>query len=87
MPDKSFLRVSAEAVAVGILLILFAWISIAILHATGIGTVETPSQCDRWNDKYIMEISLFLSGFMFHMFFQYAGLNKMYVDDYVKNFS
>ena len=31
-----------------------------------------------WNEKYVMEISLFFTGFIAHLSFEYIGLNKWY---------
>lgn len=40
--------------------------------------VKLPSQCKDWNRYYIMELSLFFTGFFLHLLWEYMGLNKWY---------
>lgn len=79
---KSFVTVSIEAAVVGILLILFVYLSRNILIMAGWPIKDLPLVCQNWNDTNIMEATLFTAGFLFHMVFEYSGLNKMYVDNY-----
>jgi multisubunit Na+/H+ antiporter MnhE subunit len=37
-----------------------------------------PDVCKNWNKNYIMEINLFLIGFIAHMLFEMIGANKWY---------
>jgi len=39
---------------------------------------DLPAVCKRWNKNHIMEISLFLTGFLIHIISEYAGVNKWY---------
>lgn len=79
---KSIFVIGAEAVFVGILLIIFVFISQFILKALGWPMSNMPEVCKGWNSTHIMEATLFLAGFLFHSVFEYAGLNKKYVDNY-----
>ena len=40
--------------------------------------VDLPPVCKDWNKNYIMEISLFLTGFLTHLAFEFMGANKWY---------
>jgi len=40
--------------------------------------VDLPPICKSWNKYYAMEVSLFLTGVIAHLFFEFTGLNKMY---------
>ena len=39
---------------------------------------DLPSVCKDWNKKYAMEISLFFTGFLTHLLFEFLRLNKWY---------
>ena len=39
---------------------------------------KVPSQCKDWNKNYVMEWSLFLTGFAIHIICEYMGINKWY---------
>jgi len=39
---------------------------------------DLPELCKDWNKFYVMEISLFLTGFTLHLLFEVLGLNKYY---------
>ena len=67
-----------EGIIVGLLLIIFTYIAASIVHFMGLKPV-LPSICDSWNKNYVMEVTLFLSGFLFHIFFEISGFNKKYV--------
>jgi hypothetical protein len=70
-------RVLVEAIIVGIALIPFTYIAgfLAKLVTT---KPNLPEICDEWNENYIMEVNLFLAGFLFHITFEVLGLNKWY---------
>jgi len=40
--------------------------------------VELPPVCDDWNKNYVMEINLFLTGFIVHLLCEISGVNKWY---------
>ena len=39
---------------------------------------NSPKTSRDWNKNHIMEISLFLTGFLVHIFCEYSGINKWY---------
>ena len=41
-------------------------------------SVDLPKGCREWNKNHIMEISLFLTGFIAHIIFELFGLNNWY---------
>jgi len=82
MSSKNVLLVVQESIAVGLFLILFIYVAQFILRIVKYPTVATPAECKRWNKTYIMEATAFLAGFLFHMVFEYAGINKWYVKNY-----
>ena len=82
MTPKKFNTVLLEGVVVGILLILFVYVSSYLLKLVGQDNLNLPEICKTWNKHYIMEKTIFLSGLLFHLSFEYTGLNKWYVDSY-----
>jgi len=81
---KSFSTVLLESIFVGVVLILFTYIASFLLRLFNYPKKSLPEICSEWNDFYVMEVSLFVAGFLFHMFFEYTNLNKWYVDNYYK---
>jgi hypothetical protein len=80
---KSFTTVFIEACVVGLLLIPFTYLAGYIAKPL-LKKPSLPDICGTWNKYRVMEINLFVAGFLFHMFFEYTGLNKKYVDNYYK---
>tara|TARA_Y100000768_G_C23682980_1_gene543169 strand:- start:267 stop:500 length:234 start_codon:yes stop_codon:yes gene_type:complete len=39
---------------------------------------STKSACKNWNKNHVMEIALFLTGFVLHITCEYTGLNRWY---------
>lgn len=68
---KSYMRIFSEASIVGICLILLVMI------------IQNFAKYipDLFNDNKFIEI-LFISGFLFHILFEYTGLNLWYAKDY-----
>ena len=56
-----------EAVAVGVLVLVVGSIVSFILGR--LMSVDLPKACREWNKNYIMELSLFLTGFFTHIIF------------------
>ena len=83
MPSKSFLKIVIESIVVGILLIpitiIAGWLVTAIVNKPSL-----PEVCATWNKHNIMEINLFVAGFLFHMISEYSGLNNWYCKNYFK---
>ena len=65
-----------EAVFVGVALIVVGSIVGGIIAY--ILSTDLPKVCKNWNKYHVMEISLFLSGFLLHILCEISGLNKWY---------
>ncbi len=70
------LRVIKEATFVGILTALIGYVASALVKPYF--KVDLPEICKSWNKKHLMEISLFATGFLLHIFLEFTGLNKTY---------
>jgi len=81
MSTKSFQTVLLEAVLVGLLLIPFTFIA-GIISKVVTKKPSLPEICKSWNQFYIMEVTLIIAGILFHLVFEYLGINKRYVDSY-----
>ena len=42
---------------------------------------KLPKICKTWNKNHLMEIILFLTGFLLHIIFEYMRLNKWYCNN------
>lgn len=69
------IRLFVEAVVVGISVAL-AGVVVTLLGKNK--QKKLPAECRNWNENYIMEITLFLIGFMLHLFFEFTGVNSWY---------
>lgn len=70
------LRVIKEATFVGILTALAGYVASALVKPYF--KIDLPEICKSWNKNHLMEISLFATGFILHIFLEFAGLNKTY---------
>ena len=70
------MKLLIEALVVGISTIIMGTIISYLLGNTF--KVDLPPVCKDWNKNYIMEISLFLTGFLSHILFEFIGANKWY---------
>ena len=70
------MMVLIEAVVVGIVVVIMGTIVSYLLG--NFFKVDLPPVCDDWNKNYVMEISLFLTGVVSHLFFEFLGINKWY---------
>jgi hypothetical protein len=69
-------RVFKEAIFCGIMVLLAAY---AIKHVVKpYFKVDLPEICERWNEKHVFEVSMFLTGFFLHLFLEFTGVNKSY---------
>ena len=70
------MKLLKEAVVVGI-----ATVVIGTLVGFVMGklfSMNLPAICKKWNKNNIMEITLFLTGFLLHIICEYTGINKWY---------
>jgi len=65
-----------EAIVVGILTVVFG--NFAGFVVSPFLKVNLPVVCSNWNQFYAMEMSLFLTGFLLHLFCEFSGINKWY---------
>jgi len=65
-----------EAVFVGAAIVVVGTL-VAGLFSYG-SKSDLPPVCKDWNKNYVMEMSLFFTGFVSHLLFEAAGLNKWY---------
>jgi hypothetical protein len=71
-----FPRVFIEACIVGLLVMLIGSIVSKLLKPYF--KVTLPEICKKWNKKHIMEVSLFMTGFVLHIILEVTGINKEY---------
>lgn len=63
-----------EAVVVGVVLVFATYLSVALTKR-----IVPPVEEGEFFNKYrVMEISIFVAGFLTHIFFEKSGLNKAY---------
>ena len=74
-------RVLFEACIVGLLMIPAVYISGFVSRMITFKP-SLPDICKKWNENYIMEVNLFLAGFLFHIVAEYSGLNRWYCQNY-----
>ena len=65
-----------EAIFVGVVIVIVGTL-VAGLFSYGFKS-DLPPVCKDWNKNYVMEMSLFFTGFVSHLFFEIVGLNKWY---------
>lgn len=76
MDGKGYLMLVGQAAGCGLLVVVLGYI-IGYFTKPYFG-VALPEICSKWNDKYVMEVNLFLIGFVAHLFFEFTGLNHWY---------
>lgn len=73
-----YMNVFVEAVVVGIATVIMGTLVSQVIRLL---KPKTSSNCNcgkNWNRYYVMEIALFLTGFLLHYAFEYSGGNKWY---------
>jgi hypothetical protein len=73
---NNIVRVIKEATFVGILTALIGYVASTLVKPYF--KVDLPEICKSWNKKHLMEISLFATGFLLHIFLEFTGMNKTY---------
>lgn len=70
-------KILTEAIVVGIVFTIVAT-AISKIVPLFVAKVDLPPVCKEWNQFYVMEITLFLSGVAGHLLFEIFGANKWY---------
>ena len=70
------IRVLKEATFVGLLTVFAGYVASMLIKPYF--KVDLPEVCKSWNKRHIMEASLFVAGFLLHLFLELTGLNKSY---------
>lgn len=70
------LRLLVEAIVVGVLTAVLGTLTNAIVGP--FFKVKLPPVCDDWNQNYVMQISLFFTGVVIHLFCELVGINRWY---------
>ena len=70
------IRVLKEATFVGLLTVFAGYIASVIIKPYF--KVDLPEVCKSWNKNNLMEASLFVTGFLLHLFLEFTGMNKSY---------
>jgi len=73
---NTMLRTLKEAVFIGIAVVMMGYVASMIVRPYF--KVDLPEICKSWNKKHVMEWSLFITGFLLHIFFEITGINKTY---------
>ena len=69
-------KIFVEAIVVGIMVVVVGTLVGYLLGKSF--SVNLPKMCHEWNKNHIMELSLFLTGFLVHIICELSGVNKWY---------
>ena len=70
----NFTKVFKEAIVFGIITIFIGFIGSFIARKI----LPIPSKTEWFNKYHIMEVSLFITGFLMHIFLEFLEINKWY---------
>lgn len=73
----SSLQLLFEALIVGVVSLILIYAVTAGLRPW-LGVEGLPSDCKTWNKHHIMEVSIIISGMLFHILAEIAGVNEKY---------
>lgn len=73
------MKLLVEAIIVGIATVIVGTI-VGFIIGKGFSN-NLPKICKSWNKNHIMELSLFFTGFLLHIMFEYMRLNKWYCNN------
>jgi ABC-type antimicrobial peptide transport system permease subunit len=77
------IKVILEGIILGIFTIIFG--SLVGFIVSKIWVNNMPKECKDWNKNNVMEITLFFTGFIFHISFELLGINNYYAKNYKKS--
>ena len=78
--NRSIKQVLIEALIIGLVTIVTGNIAVYLTSFMNLKP-DMPQICDSWNKFYVLENSLFMTGILTHLFFEYSpygNLNKLY---------
>ena len=70
------MKLLLEAVVVGIATVVVGSV-VGFILGKLMGQ-DLPAECKKWNKNHIMELSLFITGFLIHVLCELVGVNKWY---------
>ena len=70
------MQIIAESAIVGVMTVIVG--SLVGFILSKFVASDLPKVCKKWNNFYVMEISLFFTGFIIHLLCEFSGLNKWY---------
>ena len=70
------MNILIEALSVGVLVVIVG--SVVGYMLGKLFSNNLPKICKHWNKNHIMELSLFLTGFIIHILCEILGINKWY---------
>lgn len=70
------MQIIAESAIVGVMTVIVG--SLVGFILSKFVPSDLPKVCKKWNNFYVMEISLFFTGFIIHLLCEFSGLNKWY---------
>ena len=70
------MNVLGEAVFVGLIVLVVGTLVSNVMRMFTKNSL--PAVCKSWNKNHVMEIALFLTGFVAHLLLEALGLNKWY---------
>lgn len=73
----SYLQLLFEAVVVGIISLIITF-AVSWGLTPWLGVSGLPHDCKTWNKYHLMEISIVLSGMLFHILMEVTGANEKY---------
>lgn len=78
MPSTTYIfKVAVEAICVGVAVVVVGTAVSFLLSLRSSSSL--PEVCRSWNDAYIMETALFLTGVSVHLLCEVVGLNTWYI--------
>ncbi|MBA42452.1 MAG: hypothetical protein CMF62_00395 [Magnetococcales bacterium] len=83
--ERTIKQVLIEAIVVGIITIITGNIAVFIISKSLDLKPKLPEICDTWNKFYTLEVSLFLTGVLTHLAFEYSpygNMNKWYCNTF-----